>query len=377
VKVVIYIGQMVPGGAEGQIVVLTRGLFERGHDTRILTEEGLTSAVPPDLAPYVVTVPHRPRLSRLRAVREHLRQFDPDVLHLQLSSANLWGTLAAPAVPRTAVGVSFLQTDIYKKWYHFVIDRWVSARADGIWLNSRGVISRYEPILSKYRDKFRLIYNGVDTERFDASRYAPQRPAIRASEMRVPADNPVLINVANFRPEKNHPLLLASLRRLLALYQEPRKPYLVLAGEGPEKARVEAEAARLGVAPYCRFMGNVDAVERLYAAADVFVLPSDAEGFANTILEAMSSALPCVATDIAGNREALTDATGVIIPPADEDALTDALRQLLDQPARRRELGEAARRRAVGDFGLDRMVDGTVAWYRDLISAHSRKTARK
>jgi glycosyltransferase involved in cell wall biosynthesis len=377
VKVVIYIGQMIPGGAEGQVVVLTRGLLGRGHDATVLTEEGLTGAVPPDLARYVATVPSRPRLARLKALQERLRQFAPDVLHLQLSSANLWGTVAARAVPRAAVVIYFLQTDIYKRWYHFAVDRWLAARADGIWLNSQGVIRRYEPILSKYRPKFRLIYNGVDTDRFDASRYTPERRAIRANEMRVPAENPVLLNVANFRPEKNHPLLLASLRRLLALYEERRKPHLVLAGTGPEKERVEAEAARLGVAAYCRFMGNVDAVERLYAAADVFVLSSDAEGFANTLLEAMAAGLACVATDVAGNREALTGTTGVIVPPANEDALTGALQRLLDDPARRRELGGAARRRAVAEFGLDRMVDETVAWYQDLILAHSRKTAKK
>jgi glycosyltransferase involved in cell wall biosynthesis len=364
-KIAIYIGQLDVGGAEGQVLLLARGLRDRAHDVMLITEEGRTEAVPADLPGSLVTVPRRPRRARLRALKEILAAARPDVLHCQLTAANLWGVVAGRRAGVPAIITSFLSTDPWKKWYHFLADRYVASRADGIWCNSRGVADRYRPVLKRYAFKIRVIYNGVDTTRFDRARYSSARDAIRADELRLPADAAVIINVGNLHPVKNHALLLRALAKVHATLDDAAGPYLVLVGDGPEQDRIVGEAGRLGLLPYLRLLGPTRDVEKYLAAADVFALPSDAEGFSNALLEAMSSSLPCVATDVGGNAEAL--AAGVVTPPGDADALAAALTEILGDERRRRDLGEAARRRALEKFGLARMVEETEAWYAELL----------
>jgi glycosyltransferase involved in cell wall biosynthesis len=365
-KVSIYIGQLDVGGAEGQVVLLARGLKARGHDVMLITEEGRTAALTPDLLGNLVPVPRRPRRARLRVLEEVLAVARPDVLHCQLTAANLWGTVAGRRAGVPAIIISFLSTDPWKKWYHLLADRYVARRADGIWYNSRRVADRYRRLLNRQASKFRVIYNGVDEARFDRARFAAARERIRVDELRLPGDAAVIINVGNLRPVKNHVLLLRALAEVHAGAGAAAGPYLVLVGDGPEQERIVGEAGRLGLLPFLRLLGPARDVEKYLAAADVFALSSDAEGFSNALLEAMSSSLACVATDVGGNAEALADGAGVAVPPGDAAALAAALAELIANEERRAELGAAARRRAVETFGLERMVAETEAWYEDL-----------
>ncbi|MGD8717698.1 MAG: glycosyltransferase [Candidatus Zixiibacteriota bacterium] len=362
-RIAIYIGQLDVGGAEGQIIVLAEGLLARGHDVRLITDEGRTAAVPEKLKPYLVTVPARPRLARLRALVRTLRSFDPAVLHCQLSSANLWGTIAGRRARVPVVVTSFLSTDLWKKRYHLLLDRLVTACSAGVFVNSAGVAERYRRVLGRSNRKVRIIYNGVDTARFDANAKTTEHGAARRRELGIPADAPVIINVANLFAVKNQPMLLGAVAACHRGVPENRRPYVLLAGEGPMRPTLEEEAGRLGITPFVRFLGQVRDVASYLAAADIFVLSSHSEGFSNALLEAMASSLACVATDVGGNAEALTEETGIIVPPGGEEALAAALAKLVVDGYRRREMGAAARRRAVTTFGLDRMIDATACWY--------------
>ncbi len=91
-------------------------------------------------------------------------------------------------------------------------------------------------------------------------------------------------------------------------------------------------------------------------AADVYVNPSDFEGLPVSILEAMALARPIVATEVGGVPSVITDTTGVLVPPADPQALADAVADLLEEPERAASLGRAARALAERSYGLDRMV---------------------
>jgi len=370
VKVALYIGQLDVGGAEGQVVLLARGLLARGHDVLLVTEEGRTAAVPEELEVRLARIPPRPRWRRFVRLEEALAAFRPDVLHCQLSSANFWGVLAAGRAGSPAVVISFLSTDPWKKQRHLWLDGWLAARARGVWANSREVAARYARVWGKRSaGKIKVIYNGVDTARFNRRRFASRRAAFKKEELRVPPTAPVVIHVGNFFAVKNHAGLLAAFAAAAADRKPRSRPYLVLCGDGPEKRNILATASALGILPYLRLVGRVPDAERYLGAADVFVLPSRAEGFSNALLEAMASSLACVATDVGGNAEALADGAGVIVPAGDEGALAAALAGLLDDEDERRRLGTAARRRAEGAFGLARMVDETEKWYRELLEA--------
>lgn len=367
-RVALYLGQLDVGGAEGQALLLARGLRGRGHEVLLVTEAGRTAAVPADLAALVRTVPARPRGARLRLLRETLAAFAPDVLHCQLTSANLWGALARPRRrPRAAFVISFLSTDQWKTRRHLLLDRWLAAAADGILVNSVGVAQRYRPVVgARAYAKVRLIYNGVDTDRFDAPRHREERAAVRREGWGVPAGAPVIVNVANFFGVKNHLGLLAAFARACRGREGAAQPYLVLIGDGPEKDAILRGAEELGVLPYIRIPGRAADIERHLAAADIFALPSHAEGFSNALLEAMASSLACIATAVGGNAEALACDAGVVVPPKDAEALAVALGVLLDDESRRKDLGARARARAIAAFGLARMIDETAAWYEEL-----------
>jgi glycosyltransferase involved in cell wall biosynthesis len=143
---------------------------------------------------------------------------------------------------------------------------------------------------------------------------------------------------------------------------------LVLVGQGPERDRLEAEARALGVGDRVRFTGPVDDPADLLRAADVFVLPSVAEGMSNSLLEAMATALPCVASDIGGNHDLLApEGAGVLVADGSPEGWAEALIGLLNDPARRQRLGAAARRRVDQEYDLGRVVARYVALYRRLL----------
>jgi glycosyltransferase involved in cell wall biosynthesis len=363
-RVAIYIGQLGHGGAEGQVALLALGLIERGHDVRIATGEGPADVIPPGLSDYVTHLPDRPRYGRWRSLRRFLREFEPDVLHSQLSVANVFGTFAG-AVERVPCRImSLLSTDPLKTFSVKSAERLAARFAHRVMVNSAGVREVALRRLGVPEDEVVLIYNGVDTDRFTPERKGEYAAAIR-KELDIPDGAFVIGNVANFWPIKDHRTLLEAVARLHREVLEKGKPYLLLVGSGPDERAIREKAGELELLPYVRFAGSVADVERYYAAMDVFALTSRAEGFSNAILEAMASGLPCVVTDVGGNAEAVDDGVnGCVVAPGDAGALRDKLSVLLKDERLRAEMGAAGRRVAIAKFGVDRMVDETAGMYK-------------
>jgi len=367
VKIALYIGQLGLGGAEKQIVILREGLEERGHEVTVITSaDQLFDGIADAAGARLTVIPRRPRKAKWDGLAGVLKSHRPDVLHNQLGAANFWGTCAARATRIPVKIISYLSTDPEKIWYQAVIDRWLAAQVSGIHVNSERVKERYDKIVGNAARKIKLIYNGVDAARFDRHRFLRDREGIRKNDMDLPPGAPVIINVANFFPIKNHALLLRALAEIHAGRAPQKRPFLVLLGEGPEKQNILNAAAALDLLPYLRLPGRVSDPEKYYAASDIFVLSSDAEGFSNALLEAMASSLASVATDVGGNAEALSRGAGIVTPPRDHEALAAALERLLGNETAREKFGAEARRRAVDFFGVGRMVDETEAWYREL-----------
>jgi glycosyltransferase involved in cell wall biosynthesis len=140
-------------------------------------------------------------------------------------------------------------------------------------------------------------------------------------------------------PLKSYDTLLYALGQLAS---EGQPFELLIAGEGPERPRLEGIAARLGIARQVRFLGGVDDIPALFATAHLMVHPSKSEGLSNTILEAMAEGLPVVASDVDGAAELITDRkTGLLVPPNQPEALAAKIRLLLSDPSLRAELGRS------------------------------------
>lgn len=226
------------------------------------------------------------------------------------------------------------------------------------------------------------IYNGVDVERFQP-RQGP-RPAIGPAGF-APPEALVIGTVGRLEAVKDQLTLVRAFLHLLAA--EPaghQRLRLAIIGDGalrPEAQRLlrDAHAEHLAWLP-----GERADIPRIMQALDLFVLPSRAEGISNTILEAMASGLPVVATRVGGNSELVIEGdTGMLVPPESPFALASAIRTYLMHPAQATRHGEAGRKRAETHFSIHGMVDGYLAIYDAVLngrgprhsSAWGRRTA--
>lgn len=213
-------------------------------------------------------------------------------------------------------------------------------------------------------DAIRQIYNGVDADRFRPAGPLPvDLPWSRCNDPRV------LGTVGRFDPIKNHAALLRAFARILDRRPDLRSDLrLIIAGDGPERARLTALVQELGIAERAWLPGARQDIADLMRAMDVFVLPSINEGISNTILEAMASGLPVVAGRVGGNPELVVEGvTGTLYDAAQPDGLEDALLTYLDGDDLRCSHGTAGRERAVQHFSLDTMVRHYVDLYAELL----------
>jgi colanic acid/amylovoran biosynthesis glycosyltransferase len=165
-------------------------------------------------------------------------------------------------------------------------------------------------------------------------------------------------------PEKGHALLIEALSLLPV--DVARRMQVVIAGDGPERERLERHAAELSNGRVT-FSGAVqqDRLVGLYADADIFCLPSLAEGLPVVLMEAMAMGLPVVATRIMGIPELVTDRVcGLIVAPGRADMLASALGELLEDGELRRSLGSAGRERVMTDYDIRRSVSQLLELYR-------------
>jgi colanic acid/amylovoran biosynthesis glycosyltransferase len=143
---------------------------------------------------------------------------------------------------------------------------------------------------------------------------------------------------------------------LAELRDEGLEVTLTVVGDGPARAEFEASARARGVDGAVRFVGAVgqDEIRAFYGRADIFCLPSFAEGIPVVAMEAMAMELPVVSTRIMGVPELVEDGEGgLLVPPGRADLLTDALRRLVRFPEERRRMGSAGRRKVIRDFDVE------------------------
>ena len=204
-------------------------------------------------------------------------------------------------------------------------------------------------------DRMRIVHCGVEPERY--------APSSDPDPGRAPGER--MLFVGRLAGIKGVPVLLAALADLAARRPAAR---LALVGDGPERAAIEAEAARLGVAERVEFLGYLGQAEVAaeLARSDLFVLPSFAEGVPVVLMEAMASGLPVVATRVAGVGELVEDGVaGRLVAPGDIASLTAAIEALLADPERRAAMGRAGRAKVEAEFDVRREAARLAALFDD------------
>jgi sugar transferase (PEP-CTERM/EpsH1 system associated) len=209
------------------------------------------------------------------------------------------------------------------------------------------------------------IYNGVDTDRFAP---APRRKSDLFPDGFVDAKSLVIGTVGRIQAVKDQATLVRAFAALVA--QDPahrRRLRLAIVGDGPLLAQLRQLVADLGLSDLAWLPGAATNVPEVMRSLDVFVLPSLNEGISNTILEAMASGLPVLATAVGGNIELLEeDSGGRFFTPGDVPALTRLLANYTADPALLQRHAVDARKNAVERFGVDAMVGGYQAVYEQM-----------
>ena len=261
------------------------------------------------------------------------------------------------------------------KWY----ERWVHRLAF-----RRGVLP--VAIAREVADSIRRVYgiddiplipNGIPVDTFRSP--SIDRESWRNQEGFTPTEI-LFVCVAWLRPQKNPLLLLESFRRGPA--SDPRA-HLLLVGTGALRSELEGRIRASGLQERIHLLGRRADVPEILNAADVFVLSSDYEGNPLSVMEAMAAGKPMVCTAVGGVPELVEDGCGLLVPPRDAQALSEAMSQLLDNPSARKSMGEKSARRAVERFDLRAMTEAYEDLYRWLIAndqsryKHAQSSGRK
>jgi len=219
--------------------------------------------------------------------------------------------------------------------------------------------------------KIRQIYNGVDCNRF---KIAEDNSFFRRSILPfgfAPDDAVIIGTIGRLQKEKDQLTLVRAFLNLKdMLYHGQDKIRLVLVGDGPLLKPIEQLLKENGAESMVWLAGTRDDVPEIMQALDIFVLPSLIEGVSNTILEAMATGLPVVATNVGGNPELVLDGeTGFLVPAADPLSMAKAIHTYCMSGEDRRAHGCAGRRRVQKVFSLQNMVNGYLEVYDELLGS--------
>jgi glycosyltransferase involved in cell wall biosynthesis len=354
------------------LLPLMRGLRDAGHEVVGACAHGKLAAKIEAEGFRTIDVPIRRSANPLalwrsyRAIRHMLDAEKFDMVHVHTPVAALAGRLAAwragvPEIVYTAHGFYFHEHMPWPKRFVHIGLEWLAGRTTDLLLTQAQEDAATARRLGLARGPIHALGNGSDPARFrPALPEETTRAAIRAA-LGTPPDRPVILMVGRLVAEKGYPELIEAMRGVDAeLWIVGERLASDHAG-GIDAAVVAAESDAV-LKSRIRLLGYRSDVPDLLRAADIFTLPSHREGMPRSIVEAMLSGLPVVATDIRGSREEVVpDETGLLVPVRDPNALAAALARLAGDAALRARLGTAGLARARTLYDEAKIVERQIA----------------
>jgi glycosyltransferase involved in cell wall biosynthesis len=281
-----------------------------------------------------------------------VRRFNPDVVHSHMVHANLLSRVTRLFCRMPVLICTAHNVDEGGRWRERMY-RLTDRLADVTTSVSKAGVECYVRVGAAPAGKIRWVPDGVDIGRFTRDRTGHER--LRAS-LGFP-DSFVFLAAARLERAKGIDVLLQAMSIMRG---RGNAVAVVIAGDGSERARLEAQARTLGLGPETvRFLGIRDDIPDVMEAADALVLPSRWEGLGVVLLEAAASLLPVVATDVGGIPEIVRDGiTGFLIPPNDPEAIASAMARVAAlTPDQRTAMGTSGRRVVEQYYSLPGIVD--------------------
>jgi glycosyltransferase involved in cell wall biosynthesis len=357
------IDHLALGGAEmllGQFAAAAPRSNIRLHVAHLEDRDGSPAAEPlraTGVEPVNLNVSGRPSRRHLRAMRRHIRTVQPDIVHTHLGTADLVGCLAARSLGVPAVSTIHevvprrAGTERAKDSLYTLCRRACAARVITV---SESARRAYLEQSWHMGERVVRIYNGIDVTPAPGSGAAVRR------ELGIGADALLVGMVSALRPEKGHDIAIEAIAMLCDRF--PRL-HLLIAGQGPYGAELERLAAPLG--DRVMLVGRRADVPHVFDALDVCLHPSRMDALPTTLIEALATSAPVLASAVGGIPEIVDNGrTGMLLPaPPTADAVAEALGALLADPSRRRALAEAGRSAYAERFTAGPWVQHTRALY--------------
>lgn len=381
-RILVVITGLGVGGAETQAVQLAIRLKGRGWEVRVvsLTPPGiLAKELEANEVPVIsLGMRHRfPNPCSLLRLARLIRSWRPHVVHTHMFHANLLARLVRPVAPvpvlictaHNTYEASSRAKNLHEITWRERAYRLTDFLCDLTTQISKAGLERYIAVRAAPKPKMRLVYNGIDTERFRPD--ALERGRVRADlqlEGRF-----VWLAVGRIEIQKDYPTLLRAFNAL-----DRPESVLCIAGDGSLREHVKSLMRSMGLESRVRLLGRQENIPGLMNAADGFVLSSAWEGFGLVVAEAMACQLPVVVTDSGGPRELVDDGrAGFLVPPRSHSALAGAVLHVMDlSEQERRSLGEQGRERIVRHFSLDHVLHQWEAVYAEFLDLRGGKPRR-
>lgn len=365
-----HVAQIIPsldriGGAEQQVILLARGLRERGWRVSVvaLAGDGGSSArqLQCDGVGFISLQMRRGIADPRGWLHFHrwLASAAPDVVHAHLAQPAWlarWSRLAAD-VPVVIDTLHSSATGGFVKRAGYRLSNFLADRVTAV---SEAAASAHLAAGTVNGQKLEVVPNGVEAERWrrDEGMRAEARRALGVS------NEFLWLAAGRLEPVKDYPTLLCAMSRLA------KSAKLIIAGSGVLQAQLTGISSMLGLTRRVRFLGFAHDLERWMSAADGFVLCSRWEGLPTVLMEASAAGVPAVATDVPGVREALGPGAEAarLTPRGDSVALARAMTGLMQMPVEeRRAIGERARQYVVEQFSLEGVLDRWERVYQSLL----------
>ena len=356
------IGQLDRGGAEKQLYALLRSLNRELFEPIVISFDarGYWAGEIRKLGVQVIETGRRrhKEIGRLLQLVRLLRRLEPAVVHTYLFPANTYGRAAAivarvPIIIASERNLPEVGRGMKRSWVY--IDKLLSFFSHAVLCNSHRARRLLVENYAFNPRKVITIHNGIEVSNGIASN----------NSVHLAAEEKVVGTVARLYPQKNLEMFLRMVRIVLDRYHDSSLKFMII-GDGPLRKQLEQRAVDLGVDKAVTFTGQRHDVAELLRNLDVYVNTSDYEGLSNAIMEAMTSELPVVATEVGGADELIRDGeTGFLCPPNDAATMASKVIDLLENEAKARRMAACGRSFMAREFGMTKMVRGVERIYLD------------
>jgi len=367
IRVLIFMDSFRLGGSERQGVELAKRLSRREFEPSVVcfTKEGpLIKELPADVS-EVEGFPlngfgSAATLHQAARLYQYLRRRHVDVLQCFDFYSNLFAIPIARLARVPVVLAARREEGVMKTSKQRLAQQLIYRLATGVVVNAEALKEQVLQNNDLNEGKVWVVHNGLDTQRFTNVERSSETKDFNHSK------GVTIAVIANLRPEKGHSVFLQAAKLII---EKRQKAHFIIAGDGPMKNDIKSQIAGMSLDKQVEMVGAIGDVPAFLKSIDIAVLPSlRNEGFPNSIMEAMASCLPVVASDSGGTRELVIDGeTGFIVQPGVPGSLANRLGQLCDDGELRIKMGEAGRLRVMSHFTADKMAEKFGALYKSLV----------